>query len=126
MYVCACAVCMCARVQYVCVRVCSMYVCALHMCMYMCVPHLTMCVCTGADGTGRLFFDFYRILTLTKPPPGDDRPFFWLYENVVSMRGDDKRVISRFLQVSPPPPSPHGEVSPLPTERSAPPHGEYC
>ena len=35
-----------------------------------------------------------------KPSPGEDRPFFWLYENVVSMRASDKLTISRFLEVS--------------------------
>ena len=30
---------------------------------------------------------------------GEQRPFFWLYENVVSMRPADKQTISRFLQV---------------------------
>lgn len=51
------------------------------------------------DGTGRLFFEFFRILGYAKPHPQDERPFFWLYENVVSMRAPDKRIISRFLQV---------------------------
>lgn len=51
------------------------------------------------DGTGRLFFEFFRILGYAKPHPQDERPFFWLYENVVSMRAPDKKIISRFLQV---------------------------
>ena len=51
------------------------------------------------DGTGKLFFEFFRILSYAKPPPDNQRPFFWLYENVVSMRASDKQIISRFLQV---------------------------
>ena len=51
------------------------------------------------EGTGRLFFEFFRILSYAKPDPKEDRPFFWLYENVVSMRATDKQTISRFLQV---------------------------
>ena len=54
-----------------------------------------------SEGTGRLFFEFFRILTYAKPTPEENRPFFWLYENVVSMRAYDKQTISRFLQVSP-------------------------
>ena len=50
-------------------------------------------------GTGKLFFEFFRLLSYVKPSPQEDRPFFWLFENVVSMRMEDKSVISRFLQV---------------------------
>ena len=56
----------------------------------------------SSDGTGRLFFEFFRILSIVKPRPDEDRPFFWLFENVVSMQPTDKKVISRFLQVSSP------------------------
>ena len=52
-----------------------------------------------SEGTGRLFFEFFRILSYAKPDPKEERPFFWLYENVVSMRANDKQTISRFLQV---------------------------
>ncbi len=54
---------------------------------------------TYTEGTGRLFFEFYRILNYAKPAPSEDRPFFWLFENVVSMKPQDKQIISRFLQV---------------------------
>ncbi|KAG8131512.1 hypothetical protein E2320_009438 [Naja naja] len=50
------------------------------------------------EGTGRLFFEFYHLLNYTRPKIGEDRPFFWLFENVVSMRVNDKRDISRFLE----------------------------
>nr|XP_020663948.1 DNA (cytosine-5)-methyltransferase 3A isoform X5 [Pogona vitticeps] len=53
------------------------------------------------EGTGRLFFEFYRLLHEARPKEGDDRPFFWLFENVVAMGVSDKRDISRFLEVSP-------------------------
>uniref|UniRef100_A0A3B4T5A3 DNA (cytosine-5-)-methyltransferase n=1 Tax=Seriola dumerili TaxID=41447 RepID=A0A3B4T5A3_SERDU len=53
------------------------------------------------EGTGRLFFEFYRILTLLKPKEDDDRPFFWLFENVVFMSGNDKSDICRFLECNP-------------------------
>ena len=53
-----------------------------------------------SEGTGRLFFDFYRLLCLAMPQENEDRPFFWLYENVVSMQPEDKSVICRFLNVS--------------------------
>lgn len=53
------------------------------------------------DGTGRLFFEFFRILSYCKPREDDQRPFFWLFENVVSMRAQDKNIISRFLQCNP-------------------------
>lgn len=51
------------------------------------------------EGTGRLFFEFYRLLHEARPKEGDDRPFFWLFENVVAMGVSDKRDISRFLEV---------------------------
>eukprot|EP00117_Sycon_ciliatum_P037437 scpid40457/ scgid28007/ DNA (cytosine-5)-methyltransferase 3A len=53
------------------------------------------------EGTGRLFFDFFRLLQLAKPAPSEQRPFFWLFENVVSMRAVDKATISRFLECNP-------------------------
>lgn len=52
------------------------------------------------EGTGRLFFEFYRLLHEARPKEGDERPFFWLFENVVAMGVSDKRDISRFLEVS--------------------------
>lgn len=52
-----------------------------------------------AEGTGRLFFEFYRILQLLKPKDEDPRPFFWLFENVVFMNLHDKYNICRFLEV---------------------------
>ncbi len=51
------------------------------------------------EGTGRLFFEYYRILQLLKPKEEDHRPFFWLFENVVFMNTHDKVNICRFLEV---------------------------
>ncbi|XP_075197448.1 LOW QUALITY PROTEIN: DNA (cytosine-5)-methyltransferase 3A-like [Anomaloglossus baeobatrachus] len=53
------------------------------------------------EGTGRLFFEFYRLLHEARPKEGDERPFFWLFENVVAMGISDKRDISRFLESNP-------------------------
>uniref|UniRef100_A0AAR2KU74 DNA (cytosine-5-)-methyltransferase n=1 Tax=Pygocentrus nattereri TaxID=42514 RepID=A0AAR2KU74_PYGNA len=53
------------------------------------------------EGTGRLFFEFYRLLHEARPKEGEDRPFFWLFENVVAMGVSDKRDISRFLECNP-------------------------
>ncbi|XP_073788567.1 DNA (cytosine-5-)-methyltransferase 3 alpha a isoform X3 [Danio rerio] len=53
------------------------------------------------EGTGRLFFEFYRLLHEARPKEGDDRPFFWLFENVVAMGVSDKKDISRFLECNP-------------------------
>ncbi|XP_041655746.1 uncharacterized protein LOC121517786 isoform X2 [Cheilinus undulatus] len=53
------------------------------------------------EGTGRLFFDYYRILQLLKPKEEDPRPFFWLFENVVFMNKIDKVNICRFLECNP-------------------------
>ncbi|XP_068997839.1 uncharacterized protein [Embiotoca jacksoni] len=52
-------------------------------------------------GTGRLFFEYYRILELLKPKEEDPRPFFWLFENVVFMNTHDKVNICRFLECNP-------------------------
>ena len=38
------------------------------------------------EGTGCLFFEYYRIKELLMPNPPDSRPFFWLFENVCGMR----------------------------------------
>ncbi|KAM9751469.1 DNA (cytosine-5-)-methyltransferase 3 beta, duplicate a [Menidia menidia] len=53
------------------------------------------------EGTGRLFFEFYRILTMLRPKEDDNRPFFWLFENVVFMSAHDKSDICRFLECNP-------------------------
>ncbi|XP_053291309.1 DNA (cytosine-5)-methyltransferase 3A isoform X3 [Pleuronectes platessa] len=53
------------------------------------------------EGTGRLFFEFYRLLHEARPKQGEERPFFWLFENVVAMGVSDKRDISRFLECNP-------------------------
>ncbi|XP_031229130.1 DNA (cytosine-5)-methyltransferase 3B [Mastomys coucha] len=53
------------------------------------------------EGTGRLFFEFYHLLNYTRPKEGDDRPFFWMFENVVAMKVNDKKDISRFLACNP-------------------------
>ncbi|XP_061700595.1 DNA (cytosine-5)-methyltransferase 3A isoform X2 [Syngnathoides biaculeatus] len=53
------------------------------------------------EGTGRLFFEFYRLLHEARPKTGEERPFFWLFENVVAMGVSDKRDISRFLECNP-------------------------
>ena len=56
----------------------------------------------GPEGTGRLFFEFYHLLNYSRPKEGEDRPFFWMFENVVAMKVGDKRDISRFLEVREP------------------------
>ncbi|XP_077464604.1 DNA (cytosine-5)-methyltransferase 3C-like [Stigmatopora argus] len=53
------------------------------------------------EGSGRLFFDYYRILQLLKPKEEDHRPFFWLFENVVFMNIHDRVNICRFLECNP-------------------------
>ncbi|XP_076967553.1 DNA (cytosine-5)-methyltransferase 3B isoform X1 [Tamandua tetradactyla] len=53
------------------------------------------------EGTGRLFFEFYHLLNYARPKEGDNRPFFWMFENVVAMKVGDKRDISRFLECNP-------------------------
>ncbi|KAM9218777.1 DNA (cytosine-5)-methyltransferase 3B isoform 2-T2 [Leptosomus discolor] len=54
-----------------------------------------------AEGTGRLFFEFYHLLNYARPKAGEERPFFWMFENMVAMRVNDKRDISRFLECNP-------------------------
>ena len=64
---------------------------SLFVCLFVFIP----------EGSGRLFFEFYRLLVYARPHSLSERPFFWLFENVVGMRAIDKRTISRFLQVRP-------------------------
>ncbi|XP_066272763.1 DNA (cytosine-5)-methyltransferase 3A-like [Branchiostoma lanceolatum] len=52
-------------------------------------------------GTGVMFFHFYRLLQHATPAPGDARPFFWLFENVVAMKHQYKQDISLFLGCNP-------------------------
>ncbi|KAG5282040.1 hypothetical protein AALO_G00051590 [Alosa alosa] len=54
-----------------------------------------------APGIGQLFFEYYRMLTMMRPRDNDDRPFFWLFENMVGMSANDKTDISRFLESNP-------------------------
>nr|AYE92128.1 DNA (cytosine-5-)-methyltransferase 3 [Gobiocypris rarus] len=53
------------------------------------------------EGTGRLFFEFYRLLNVMKPKEDDPQPFFWLFENVVFMETKVKADICRFLECNP-------------------------
>uniref|UniRef100_A0A673FVY3 DNA (cytosine-5-)-methyltransferase n=1 Tax=Sinocyclocheilus rhinocerous TaxID=307959 RepID=A0A673FVY3_9TELE len=53
------------------------------------------------EGTGRLFFEYYRLLNMLKPEKDDPRPFFWLFENVVLMENKVKADICRFLECNP-------------------------
>ncbi|KAF7210638.1 DNA (cytosine-5)-methyltransferase 3B-like [Nothobranchius furzeri] len=53
------------------------------------------------EGTGRLFFEYFRILQLLKPKEDNPLPFFWLFENVVFMNTHDKVNICRFLECNP-------------------------
>uniref|UniRef100_A0A674DE17 DNA (cytosine-5-)-methyltransferase n=1 Tax=Salmo trutta TaxID=8032 RepID=A0A674DE17_SALTR len=66
-------------------------------CRVLLIPRLSVC----PEGTGRLFFEFYRLLSEAKPKEAEDRPFFWMFENVVAMGVNDKRDISRFLECNP-------------------------
>ncbi|OCT64683.1 DNA (cytosine-5)-methyltransferase 3A [Xenopus laevis] len=52
------------------------------------------------DGTGRLFFDFPRLLHEAEPN-ANERPFFWLFENVVAMDKGIKKYICNFLESNP-------------------------
>ncbi|XP_050951787.1 DNA (cytosine-5-)-methyltransferase 3 beta, duplicate b.2 [Labeo rohita] len=53
------------------------------------------------EGTGRLFFEYYRLLNVMKPKEDDPQPFFWLFENVVFMQTEVKADICRFLECNP-------------------------
>ncbi|XP_069507126.1 DNA (cytosine-5)-methyltransferase 3B isoform X2 [Ambystoma mexicanum] len=53
------------------------------------------------EGIGRLFFEYYRLLSNARPKDGEERPFFWMFENVVNMKAGDKRDISHFLECNP-------------------------
>jgi len=48
------------------------------------------------DGTGILFFDFYRIWNyLQTKSRRENTPFYWLFENVASMELKNKEYISK-------------------------------
>ncbi|GAB6031377.1 DNA cytosine-5,-methyltransferase, variant 2 [Chamberlinius hualienensis] len=51
-------------------------------------------------GTGKLFFDFFRILRAIQLNNNNNH-LFWLYENVASMPHEYRGIISRFLQCEP-------------------------
>lgn len=51
------------------------------------------------SGTGKLFFDFYRIM-MTVKLHNKRRPVYWMYENVASMPQEYRDIITRFLGVS--------------------------
>ncbi|XP_052827281.1 DNA (cytosine-5)-methyltransferase 3B [Octopus bimaculoides] len=52
------------------------------------------------EGTGILFFEFCRILSIVQRLC-KDRHVFWLYENVAAMKTSYKNIISRFLGCKP-------------------------
>ncbi|XP_022904316.1 DNA (cytosine-5)-methyltransferase 3A-like [Onthophagus taurus] len=53
-----------------------------------------------SDGTGILFFEFFRILSFIKLH-NEGRHLFWLFENVTSMSPESKQIITRFLECEP-------------------------
>ncbi|ESN99160.1 hypothetical protein HELRODRAFT_162653 [Helobdella robusta] len=53
------------------------------------------------DGTGVLFFEFYRILKELQALMTPDRPLFWLFENVSSMQKHCKATMTRFFMCHP-------------------------
>ncbi|XP_018431427.1 PREDICTED: DNA (cytosine-5)-methyltransferase 3A-like, partial [Nanorana parkeri] len=64
-------------------------------------------------GSGQLFFDFPRLLHKVRPRPGEERPFFWLFENVVSMDKSHSKAITQHLEVRRGPKPPGGPVFPV-------------
>ncbi|XP_046402550.1 DNA (cytosine-5)-methyltransferase 3B-like [Ischnura elegans] len=52
-----------------------------------------------AESTGRLFFEYYRVLTTVQSL--SINPVFWFYENVASMPLPFRHIISRFLNCEP-------------------------
>ncbi|XP_026819840.1 DNA (cytosine-5)-methyltransferase 3C-like [Rhopalosiphum maidis] len=54
------------------------------------------------DGTGILFFDYYRIWNyLQVKCRRNNTPFYWLFENVASMELKNKEYISKFFECQP-------------------------
>ncbi|XP_060847967.1 DNA (cytosine-5)-methyltransferase 3C-like [Rhopalosiphum padi] len=54
------------------------------------------------DGTGILFFDFYRIWNyLQEKCRRDNTPFYWMFENVASMELKNREYISKFFECQP-------------------------
>ncbi|XP_049275428.1 DNA (cytosine-5)-methyltransferase 3C [Rhipicephalus sanguineus] len=51
-------------------------------------------------GTGILFFEFYRVFRTVQQSNGGTH-LFWMFENVVAMPREYRRIISRFLQCEP-------------------------
>ncbi|XP_040285741.1 DNA (cytosine-5)-methyltransferase 3A-like [Bufo bufo] len=52
-------------------------------------------------GSGQLFFDFPRLLNKVLPKTGENRPVFWLFENVVAMEKAFQKTISLHLETNP-------------------------
>lgn len=52
-----------------------------------------------AEGSGVLFFDFYRVLRELQTANGNTH-LFWMFENVTSMPTAFRDVICRFLKVT--------------------------
>ncbi|KAJ9580898.1 hypothetical protein L9F63_023922, partial [Diploptera punctata] len=49
------------------------------------------------DGSGYLFFEFFRILMILRR----SKPIFWLFENTAAMPKSTREVITRFLECDP-------------------------
>ena len=64
------------------------------------MAHLLLIHFTDPEGTGILFFDFYRILRSVEVS-NRGRHVFWLFENVASMPVEYRKVISRYDRILP-------------------------
>ena len=58
--------------------------------------HSPIPISADPEGTGILFFDFYRILRSVEVS-NRGRHVFWLFENVASMPVEYRKVISRYV-----------------------------
>ena len=53
------------------------------------------------EGSGILFFEYVRCLNVARLSANRDTPFFWMFENVLSMKLIERARISRHLRCNP-------------------------
>lgn len=53
------------------------------------------------EGSGILFFEYVRCLNVARLSADPERPFFWMFENVLSMKLIERARISRHLRCNP-------------------------
>ncbi|XP_069885010.1 DNA (cytosine-5)-methyltransferase 3-like [Dipodomys merriami] len=57
--------------------------------------------CDGGHSPAWYLFQFHRLLQYACPPPGDPKPFFWMFVDTLLLSPEDQDAATRFLETEP-------------------------